>query len=270
MSEGESQYCEFYELVDRDQNYSRETCTKNHPFQSHLIDFINRYDLKDKKILEIGSGKGIFQDVIENYTGVDIANSLRRYYKNPGKYIVVKDNHSYPFPDDYFDAAFTYAVFEHIPNVDLVLNETLRVVKNSGFILFHAAWQVRPWAARGLGVRMFKELSLGEKILKLAIPLRETVFWRSLFIFPRRLYRTINFLFTRPSQLIKWPFKCKKLQPNYEVFLQSDSDACNHMDIQEAILWFMSRGCDIVEYPTLSKALFARTGPFTVKVAKTK
>ena len=263
-----NRYYEFYSSVNRDQVYTKETCQYCHGFYRTLKAFIENYELKTKRLLEVGSGKGLFQHIVENYIGLDIVESLRKYYKSPEKYVVVKDGEPYPFPDNFVDAAFTYASFEHIPNVEIALGELLRVVKHGGYILFHSRWQVLPWVSKGLAVRSFSDLPFKAKLVKLTIPIREAMIWRALFVFPKRMWRTLQFLTSQGSHPDSWFLDYRKLDPNYEQFWQSDSDACNHIDIHSAILWFMSRKCEVVGYPTLKKAFLARTGAFIVKVTK--
>ena len=43
--------------------------------------FVENYGLKDKKVLEIGCGRGAFQDLVEDYTGVNVASSAQKYIK---------------------------------------------------------------------------------------------------------------------------------------------------------------------------------------------
>ena len=105
---------QFYETIDRERLYSYENDPKKHTFYKQLRDFIERWDLNEKSCLEIGSGKGIFQDVVKDYTGVDIAANLSKYYHKP--YFAVSGA-KLPFPDSSFDAIFSYATHEHIPDL---------------------------------------------------------------------------------------------------------------------------------------------------------
>src|SRR5450759_1073669 len=104
----------FYEDIDRQSVYTIEKDVLKHPFYGLLIKFIELWNLSNKKCLEIGSSTGLFQDLINDYTGVDVAESLRKYYHKP--FFVVTDA-NLPFPDANFDAVFTYATHEHIPEV---------------------------------------------------------------------------------------------------------------------------------------------------------
>lgn len=255
-----SAYYEFYSQIDRDQVY-----TKDRPdeFGAELAQFIARYDLSDKRVLEVGSGRGHFQDCAKDYVGLDVSESLRRYYRRPESFHVIEDGKPYPLADASVDAAFTYAVLEHVPSPEVTLREMLRVLKPGGAILFHAAWQVRPWAARGLSVRPYQDLSWPDRFEKMTLPLRNSIPWRMAFVIPARVVRTLSFL--RSSAPSEWPLPYRKLEPNYEQFWQSDSDACNHIDMHSVMLWFFSRGCRIVGHPTAWSLLRARTGSFIVE-----
>lgn len=258
-------YRRFYASIDRERVY-----TKDEPddFARVLDDFLDRKNLRSARVLEVGSGKGSFQGCATGYVGVDVAEGLRRYYHDPSRFRVIEDGGAFPFPDDAFDAAFTHAVFEHIPSVENALLELYRVVKPGGWILFHAAWQVRPWAARGLSARPYRDLTWRDRTEKLLIPLRNSVVWRSLFVIPARLARLARLRASGSKRREQWKLDYRRLDPNYEVFWQSDSDACNHIDIHAAMIWFLARGCALEGYPTPLSTLRARTGHFVVHVRK--
>jgi len=161
-------YIKFYKNVDRDQKYSSCKNAEEHSFYPVLKKAIELYGLKDKKLLEIGSGNGRFQDIVADYTGVDILEDLQKFYHKP--FFVVEDGKPYPFQDESFDFVFTNAVFEHIPNIDLALSEMIRITKRGGVILFNPAWQCRPWAAEGYQVRPYSDFNIPGKIYKGSIP----------------------------------------------------------------------------------------------------
>ena len=80
-------YKSFYD-EKRCQTYAQDY-TKIRPEQhSHykeLRTFIEAYDLKDKKCLEIGSSGGFFQDMVKDYYGTDIADGYRQLGIYAGK-----------------------------------------------------------------------------------------------------------------------------------------------------------------------------------------
>ena len=256
------EYKSFYEHIDRELTYSRADAPENHSYYKELNQFIQKYNLFDKKCLEIGSSKGIFQDTVSDYYGIDIAESLRKYYHKP--YYLVNEDGTYPFQDNFFDAIWAFAVHEHIPNINQALFELRRVLKPGGLVLFAPAWQCRPWAAEGYAVRPYKDFNLKGKIIKALIPLRNSIIWRSLYIFPKRICRHILFLMGKRYHKLKY----KKLIANYTTYWTSDSDACNSIDPHDAILWFVSNGFECLSHPMHLKAFFVRTGALIFRKLK--
>ena len=243
----------YYENIDRQCSYAAENEPDRHAFYNALLEYIERWDLKSKKLLEIGSGKGLFQDLVDDYTGVDIAESLSSYYHK--KYVVVSGG-KLPFNDETFDAVFTYATHEHIPELETALVEIARILKPGGVCLFAPAWHTRPWFTQGYQVRSYSELSMKEKFIKFTIPLRDCVLIRWPRIIMRRIVHLIMYSLSLNHPVL---LKYKKLEANYEVFWQSDSDACNSIDPFDVILWFRSRKFICHSYQNLARALFVRT-----------
>lgn len=234
------------------QDYSRMRAEDNSNYRM-LQEFIDKYSLKDKKCLEIGSSGGFFQDMVQDYYGTDIAESLAQYYHKPYR---VAEGKKYPFDSEMFDAIWTFAVYEHIPHIQDALLEIKRLLKPGGIVLFAPAWQCRPWAAKGYAVRPYSDFGLKGKIVKASIIIRNSVLWRSLFVFPKRLYCYLRFVLGHRYLDIRY----KKIQPNFEVFWTSDSDACNHIDPHDAILWFASHGFESLSHPMHIRAFLVRTG----------
>lgn len=244
----------FYESIDRENIYTIESDPLKHPFYGFLKEFIDKHNLvKGKKCLEIGSGKGLFQDLVEDYTGVDIVEHLRKYYH---KNFVVTEGALLPFSESSFDAIWTYATHEHIPKIETALREIIRVLKPGGVCLFAPAWHTRPWFAEGYQLRSYSELNYKGKLMKLSIPFRDCILVRWPLIFFGRLFRLYRYLFTN-----KVPIKLhsKKLRANYLKYWQSDSDACNSLDPCDVILWFKSRGIICHGYEKLINILLVRT-----------
>jgi len=80
-----------------------------HPFYKQLATFVDNFDLQDKKCLEIGSGTGCFQNIVKDYTGVDVAISLKKFYVK--EFYVIDNDKGYEFKDNSFDFIFSYACF---------------------------------------------------------------------------------------------------------------------------------------------------------------
>ncbi len=227
---------------------------EDHSFYPVLKAFIDEFQLHDKKCLEVGCGRGAFQDVVTDYTGVDISEVVANLFHKPFYQYPATE---LPFENSSFDTIWSYAVLEHIPEPEKAMKEMRRALKHNGLLLFAPAWQCRPWAAMGYSVRPHRDFDWKGKITKLSILLRNSVLFRSMYVFPRRLYRTIQFFF-RKSPV---SFKYRKLKPNYDHYWVSDSDALNSMDPYDAILWFISRGDTCISYPRWLSKFFVRTGP---------
>jgi len=251
-----TKYISFYDQRRKEtygQDYSKIRAEDSSNYET-LKKFIQQFHLeKNKKCLEIGSSGGFFQDMVEDYYGTDIAESLSKYYHKPYK---VAKGTRYPFDNEFFDAIWTFAVYEHIPHLQEAMLEIKRLLRPGGVVLFAPAWQCRPWAAQGYAVRPYSDLDFKGKIIKASIPIRDSVLWRSMFIFPKRLFRHLMFLLGYKYTEIRY----KKLTPNYEKYWTSDSDACNHIDPHDAILWFESHGFTCLSHPMHVRAFFVRTG----------
>lgn len=251
----------FYDTIDRQSLYTVENEAELHPFFPLLQGFIRKWHLEDKKCLEIGGSKGLFQNFVTDYTSVDVAESLRHFYNKP--YFVV-DSGILPFPDGHFDAIFSYATHEHIPDIETSLEEIVRVLKPSGVCLFAPAWHTRPWFAEGLAVRPYRDLTSSQKLRKLFIPLRDLALVRWPRVLLRRSFRLLIHLATGAKPQ---PLRFRRLRANYNTFWQSDSDACNSLDPFDVILWFRSRGITCHGYVNLLRALLVRTVALELQVS---
>ena len=233
---------EFYEIawaagtpVMKDTEVARRAIPAYLAFDipGHVKRFVDRYDLQDAAVLEVGSGKGYLQDVVTDYTGLDIATSAAKHYH---KRFVAGTATAMPFADDEFDAVWSIWVLEHIPNPEAALREIRRVVKPGGLLYLLPAWDCKPWAAQGYGVRHYSELGLGGKLIKASIPVRSSQpFWLFTHV-PARVLRAA-FSGSGPTRL-----HYRRLEPNFAEYWQHDSDAVNDLDEAEVAMWFESRG----------------------------
>lgn len=67
--------------------------------------------------------------MVEDYTGIDISDSVRPYIRKAFfRYSAAR----LPFNDNEFDAIWTIHVLEHIPGPEAVLTEMRRVIKPGG------------------------------------------------------------------------------------------------------------------------------------------
>jgi SAM-dependent methyltransferase len=251
----------FYDREYEGDVYAAFEGTHAHPHYPDVRRFIDRYALASRQCVEIGCGRGLFQDLVDDYTGVDYSDSARKFLH---KKFVCASATSLPLPDNSFDAAWSFAVLEHIPEPEPALAEMRRVLRPGGLLLLSPAWQCRPWAADGYPVRPYSDFGLFGKLIKASIPIRNSVAYRSCFIFPRRVARLAVCAATRRPM----KFRFRRLKANYEKFWMSDSDACSAMDPYEAILWFRSRGDTCLDPPTGLRQFFFRTGPLVLRIQK--
>ena len=197
--------------------------------------FVNDYDLRNKSVLDIGSGRGHLQDLVDNYTGIDISPSVAPLYH---KKFIVGSATAMPFADNSFDAAWSIFVLEHIPNPEQAFAETRRVIRDGGMVFLMAGWNAGSWLADGYEVRPYSDFGIMGKLIKASVPLRSSAPYSAITLIPVRTFRKFASVFG-PTTL-----RYQQLTPNYEKYWQQDSDAVNSIDIHEGLLWFLSRGDD--------------------------
>lgn len=251
----------FYDQEYSKGQYALVDEAEKHSSLIELKSFIEGYKLQDKRCLEIGCGRGAFQKEVQDYTGADLADTVREKICKPFYQASVEN---LPFGDNKFDAVWSITVFEHVLDPEGGLNEIRRVLKTDGLLFFRPAWQCRSWAAEGYPVRKYKDLDLRGKLVKASIPIRDSMLFRALYIFPLRLIRLLKWLWQHRQ--IKLTYR--RLRPNYEYYWMSDSDAVNSIDPYSAILWFLSRGDECLSHPTWFRQFFVRTGPVIFKIKK--
>jgi SAM-dependent methyltransferase len=215
-----------------------EVAAKALRIEEQVAAFAREFNLSSRKILEIGSGRGYLQDVVENYTGLDISTSVARFYH---KKFVLGSATALPFPDDSFDGVWSIWVFEHVPNPEQAFREARRVTRDNGVIFLLPAWNCVSWAAEGYEPRPYADFDLAGKLIKASLIMRADPAFRIASLLPIRAVRTLTAQFG-PTRL-----RYRRLTPNYEKYWVPDSDAVNSIDRQEAKLWFLSRGDECVD-----------------------
>ena len=222
--------------------------------------YVKQFKLSDRPVLEIGSGRGYLQDLVQNYTGLDISPSVARFYH---KKFVLGSATAMPFPDNSFDGVWSIMVFEHVPNPEQAFFEARRVTRDKGVLFLLPAWNCNSWAAEGYEVRPYSDFHLGGKIIKASIPLRSSAPFIAMTLVPNRIGR--NFIArSGPTRL-----RYRRLIPNYEKYWVGDSDAVNSIDSYEAMLWFLSRGDECLNCEDASVFMPAVSMPLIIRVHKT-
>jgi SAM-dependent methyltransferase len=251
-NEGESEYDTRYTEVARiEANAFR--------IKEQVAEFVKRYNLDDRPVLEIGSGRGYLQDLTHDYTGLDISPSAARFYH---KKFVVGSATAMPFSDNSFDGVWSIWVFEHVPNPEQAFSEARRVTRDKGVLFLLPAWNVTSWAAEGYEVRPYSDFHLWGRIVKASIPLRSSAVFLNAALAPNRLVRSLAARYG-PTRL-----RYHRLKPNYEKYWVPDSDAVNSIDSYEALLWFLSRGDECLNCNGASIFLPATSVPLIIRVHK--
>jgi len=247
--------------TDYDRKYQEvaEQAAKAVKIVERVSEFVERFNLANKPVLEIGSGRGYLQDVAENYVGLDISPSVARFYH---KKFVVGTATALPFPDESFDGAWSIWVFEHVPNPEQAFRELRRVVRNDGVIYLFPAWNVPAWAAQGYSVRPYSDFGLLGKLVKATIPFRSSSEVKTAGILPVRLSRKIM------ARLGPTTLRYKRLKPNYEQYWMADSDAVNSIDSYEGALWFLTRGDECLSCGDSPVFLSMTDAPLLIRIHK--
>lgn len=222
--------------------------------------FVKDYGLKDRAMLEIGSGRGYLQDVLPDYTGLDISSNVARFYH---KKFVLGSATALPFEDNTFDGGWSIWVFEHVPNPEQALRECRRVMKDGAIFFLNPALNSTSWAADGYEVRPYSDFGVGGKLIKASVSVRATRPFRFAMLAPIRIVRSAMSLFENPTKL-----RYHRLAANYKEYWQPDSDAINGMDRQELMLWFQSRGDECLNCAGLAGSPIMRADPLIIKIHK--
>ena len=198
-----------------------------------VTEFVRRYHLENAKVLDVGAGRGYLQDVVDDYTGLDISPTSERFFHKP---FVRASATAMPFEDNEFDLEWSVWVLEHVPNPEAALTEMRRTVKDGGFLYLEPAWNASPWAADGYEVRPYSDFGMQGKLWKALWP--ADMFARRVVSPAIRLIRYASWrMDEKPTQL-----RYNPIEPNYETYWVPDSDAVNDLDRYETELWFLSRG----------------------------
>jgi SAM-dependent methyltransferase len=224
-----------------------------------VTDFARSHDLlHGKRVLDVGAGSGYLQDVVENYVGLDISPSARRYFHKP---FVEASATDMPFADGEFDALWSIWVLEHVPKPEMALQEIRRVTKDGGLLFLLPAWGCNPWAAEGYPVRPYSDFDWKGKAIKATMPIVFSPWYRIVTLLPVRWARI------QQARLSGGPTRLhyNQLEPNYKDYWMPDSDAINDIDFLDAKLWFTSRGDECL---SCSENELLQMGELVIRVHK--
>jgi ubiquinone/menaquinone biosynthesis C-methylase UbiE len=254
---------EFYNVAFDAQQARYEQIARLNATSAHVRERIGAFvadnHLERGHVLEIGSGAGLLQDVVEDYTGLDISATARSKYH---KRFVQADARAMPFGDGEFDAAWSIWVLEHIPNPEQALREMRRVLKPNGLLFLEPAWYCSDLAPNGYEVRPYSDFGLAGKAIKATARLQGAPEFLAFHMLPVRAVRMSAWkLHGQPTAL-----RYRPITPNYQTYWMADSDAVNSIDMYEAYLWFRSRGDECLNCRSAADLFQTREQPLIIRV----
>lgn len=123
---------------------------------SKLVDF------KDKKILDVGTGKGVWLNKFTEFTNAqnvfgleydsELAQEAKQKFPVPEN-ILVGAAELMPFPDGFFDIVFSNEVLEHVQDDKKAVQEMLRILKPQGQIIAFTPNRGWPFEQHGMFFR---------------------------------------------------------------------------------------------------------------------
>jgi SAM-dependent methyltransferase len=146
--------------------------------EGHIPACLDRFDFRDKRVLEIGLGQGAEAEQLirrgARWSGLDLTReSVERVRARLELRALPHDNLrqgsalDIPWPDDSFDIVFSHGVLHHIPDIQTAQAEIHRVMRPAGTLI--AMLYARRSLNYQLSIRVVRRA-----ILAMAYPLRRT------------------------------------------------------------------------------------------------
>jgi SAM-dependent methyltransferase len=148
----------------------------HYSYEAHILDCLDRLDLRGKRLLEIGPGEGAEAEQLIRrgavYSALDLTaeavnrTTTRLVLRNlPFDRIEHGSALAIPWPDRTFQVVFAHGVLHHIPNIQRAQQEIHRVVSRNGelVVMLYARWSLNYLVSIGL---------IRRASLTLAYPLR--------------------------------------------------------------------------------------------------
>lgn len=199
--------------------------------------------------LDIGCGTAIFAEILPGFVGLDYSLEALISEGVEGFDLVCGNGEGLPFGDQSFETVFSINALEHIPEVDLAFQEIDRVLRPGGMAILQPAWHCTSYQTELLPIKAYRDLNLRQKVTKAAMPILVSKPWKAATRLPARVVRRI---------FARWPthLRFRRLIPNFSQWI-ADSDAAASIDCHEGILFFESRGYEIISHRSSLKKITA-------------
>lgn len=256
LPDAPSEHLSFY-TSDDDARYGRD----QHGMPEWIRGPLNRFIAATPAngvLVELGSGRGAFAGSHPGYVATDFSLYALRHVAGDPR--IQCDAQALPFASGSLDAVFSVATLEHVPQPERAVFEIDRCLRPGGRAFLYPAWYVRPWAARALAQRRFADVTWIERLEKLTILLRDRRPYRFLRVLPARLQREFRLRRGGIQQL-----DYRRLSPNLDEYLDSDSDAYTSLDPQAVATFFLARGYRDLGRATAAKRLLYGYEPVVVE-----
>lgn len=138
-------------------------------FERRLRMILEKIDLNNKTILDLGTGEGVWLSEFVKYTDpenvfaseydseqvekLNQENSIARSIKIPNQNIVNCPGEKLDFTDEKFDIVFQNEVLEHVQDDTQTLRECYRVLKRGGSLVFFTPNRGWPFEQHGIFFR---------------------------------------------------------------------------------------------------------------------
>jgi ubiquinone/menaquinone biosynthesis C-methylase UbiE len=109
---------------------------------------IKRFNLKNKKLLEIGCGRGDFINEFAQQNVISFATDINDVRDNLNQKVSFSLNNisdeKLPFSDNEFDAIYSKSLIEHLTNHEIFFTECKRVLKKGGVLITYTPdWETQ-------------------------------------------------------------------------------------------------------------------------------
>lgn len=128
------------------------------------VETVRRYGA-GRDVLEVGCGTGLllarFAEFAKQATGIDLSEGMLEKARARGLSVKQASATDLPFEDGSFDVACSFKVLAHIPEIERVLSEMLRVVRPGGHVI---AEFYNPYSLRFMAKKIAGPLTVGRNL----------------------------------------------------------------------------------------------------------